>query len=345
VDFTHLDVAMAYATRSGVESIKDHVIGAVSDKWDALSKRWIVGIDWCRSDPDALDELAAQSGSSLRIPAGSRVVEEPACTPAVPFHPKVFVLSSTDAIGVVSGSGNLSRNGLTRGHEFGTLYIVERTGTPQAAEDWRSALVVRQWWDDLWRVSTPLSEIIEAYRARFESAENLRTPPAVDDDTAEVERLTTKRSPGGVTPVQLRQLRSARFFWIEAGKLSKNRGPRLPGNQLMMSRMTRVFFGMPAIDVPENTALGSVKLRYVSDVAGNYSMRFSDNSMDVLSLPIPGAGGPARYDFERLLFERLPHNEFVLSVLSSRGVARAKKASKQADTLYKMRGGREYGVY
>src|SRR5438270_8473441 len=70
--FSHLDVAVAYATIPGVKRL----LPVVGD----LKARWLVGIDWCRSDPTALDRLAAVAGSSVRVPNGAVVIERQDCT-------------------------------------------------------------------------------------------------------------------------------------------------------------------------------------------------------------------------------------------------------------------------
>ena len=57
----------------------------------------------------------------------------------------------------------------------------------------------------------------------------------------------------GMTLEQLAALASGQVLWIEAGNVTKNRGPSRPGNQIMMKALTRVFFGELGDEVPVNT--------------------------------------------------------------------------------------------
>src|SRR5919201_1134971 len=72
--FQQLDVAVAYATVSGVRSLLPVFENLAGANWDGIEKRWVVGIDWCRSDPVALDQLSALAGSSVRIWDGEALV-------------------------------------------------------------------------------------------------------------------------------------------------------------------------------------------------------------------------------------------------------------------------------
>jgi hypothetical protein len=53
--------AVAYATVGGVSIIENIFREEFGTKnWDSMSKQWLVGIDWCRSDPRALSQLEAE---------------------------------------------------------------------------------------------------------------------------------------------------------------------------------------------------------------------------------------------------------------------------------------------
>src|SRR6185437_14489547 len=103
----------------------------------------------------------------------------------------------------------------------------------------------------------------------------------------------------------LQKLRVCRNFWIEAENITKNRGPHLPGNQLMMKRLSRVFFGFEPTILPENTPVGTVTMSYDGGEVDSYSLTYSDNKMDKLVLPLPGGAGPKSYDNEYLLFREV----------------------------------------
>jgi hypothetical protein len=65
-------------------------------------------------------------------------------------------------------------------------------------------------------------------------------------------------------------------MWIETGNITKNRGPELPGNQLMMKRMSRVFFGFSAKDLVENSTVGTVYMAFDNEPLKEYSLTYSD---------------------------------------------------------------------
>src|SRR5207245_1904921 len=87
-------------------------------------KRWLVGIDWCRSDPSALTRLSALPNSDVRIPDGHILIRRVGCTPDRPYHLKLFMLRGRLSGAIICGSGNLSANGLTGGCECGSVFLV-----------------------------------------------------------------------------------------------------------------------------------------------------------------------------------------------------------------------------
>ncbi len=335
--FDRLDAAVAYATMSGV-----NVLYGIPAPLRKVRKRWLVGVDWCRSEPVALDALARMTRSAVRVHDGSTVVARKNCTPDLPFHPKTFIARREDAIAVVTGSGNLSRNGLTRGHETGTLVFVQRPLEAHEQPVWDSCVGVSTWFDGLWGSASDLSGVSAAYRDRFEQRENLESPVPTDDDAV------SSPAGRGLTPLQIRKLRASRFLWVEAGNLHKNRGPGRPGNQLMLSPMTRVFFGFPAGTVPTDTLIGHARVEYAGRLRTDCSLRFSNNSMDVLTLPVPAAGVPATYDKQSLLFEKVADKDGVRFVLKLGGAAEKRRWLASSATVsgsYKMTSGRQWGVY
>src|SRR5437879_5410295 len=78
--FERVDVAQAYATTQGIRALLP-VMDPVKD----LPKRWMIGIDWCRSEPKALAMLGMLIRSSVRIHAGAEVVARPNCTPRIAY--------------------------------------------------------------------------------------------------------------------------------------------------------------------------------------------------------------------------------------------------------------------
>lgn len=341
---SHFDAAVAYATLSGAEVLESTLTSFPT--WTRCRKRWLVGIDWCRSEPLALERLSGMPSSQVRVPDGAVVVVRRGCVPLIPFHPKVFILRSREAFAIISGSGNLSRSGLTRGHECGSLVLFKEPIAP-AEERLKDGMAhLKTWFASAWRAGTPLTDIVDDYRSQVECGENLRSPVPTDDDAADTERVAPAvRGRRALPPDRLRQLRVARQLWMEAGTLSRNRGPDIPGNQLMMSPMTRVFFGVPAMDVPQNTHLCHITIHHGTVSRDDCSLRFSHNSMDVLGLPIPGEGGPPTYDDMTLHFERRANGTFDLIVGRGRDRARWRARSKRVGGAFRMTSGREWGVY
>lgn len=344
-----LDVAVAYATTSGVVELLRHISSnpAASKAWNGVSKRWLVGIDWMRTDPAALTALAGLAGSTVRIHDGAHVVTRVACWPRISWHPKHFAVTGTDVRGAVSGSANLSRNGLTIGHEFGSSVCVRSPSNATERKVDASLKNAETWFNSVWRSASALSTVATAYAALGRPT-TIRGYGVTDDDAAPSTAIARTTRPA-LPAEMLTALRTANVLWIQSGKLTENLGRGNPGNQLMMSRFTRVFFGFAARDVPQNTALGDV---VIAAPGGGQrttrSMRFSDNSMDVLSIPPPGGLWPNSWDNVVVQFRRVVSKgamTFEIRILSSAEAAAARRRSITAGTMRAMTSGREWGVY
>ena len=339
--FERIDIAVAYATLRGIFAVRDTIESESS--WEGLDKRWVLGIDWCRSEPSALEYIASLPNSHARIFDGQSVVNEPGCVPSIPFHPKVFILRSDEATAVVCGSANLSLNGQSRGHEVGSLLASKNSedSTEGSAETPLNDVV--SWFEHTWSQSSPLADILLSYRSRYEASEHLQSPVPTEDDVAFLPN-SGKRA---LSERKLRQLRACRRLWVQAGNLHANLGVGKPGNQLMLSRLTRVFFGFPAIEVQKDTLIGHVRMEFQGNERTDCSLRYSNNAMDVLSLPIPGTEGPPRYDGETLLFEQIVDAvgvKYILRVGSSRDRRLWRRESQKVSGNFKMKSGRQWGV-
>ena len=242
-----LQAAVAYATQSGVAELS-RVFGD-SAQWHSAQKQWLVGIDYCRSDPQALVSLQDLPRSQVRIHDGAFVVQRPGCTPRISYHPKLYVFTGATGIASVVGSGNLSHTGLRRGVEAAAALWSTDVGALKS---------VTQWYRGLWNGATPLADVQTAYVDRYLAFANRQNPVPVEDDAAPASAGVR----GQLTPIQLRQLRVCQHLWIQAGNLHLNRGPDRPGNQLMLKRNTRVFFGFQAVELAPDTAIGAVAIRY-----------------------------------------------------------------------------------
>ena len=296
---TVLHAAVAYVTQSGVAELEAE-LGKLAG-WGDARKRWLVGVDYCRSDPVALAYLNGLRRSKVRIYDGEFVCGRVGCVPRDSYHPKVYCLRGDKRSAVVVGSGNLSRTGLRLGIEAAAAIAGPNDGANKE---------LTSWFSNHWRKSTPFQDIQERYEQQYESLGNRRHPIPVEDD--EIPESATSR--GQIGANDLRKLRVCRHFWIEAGNLHLNLGRVRPGNQLMLKRNSRVFFGFSARDLKPNTGIGNVAIQFGRHWRPNCALRFRDNSMDVLALPIPGEEGPAAYDQETLLFERVGVRKFNVTI-------------------------------
>ena len=328
--FTTVHAAVAYATQSGVAEFCD-VMRDV-EGWRTARKEWLIGVDYCRSDPVALRHLQDLGESEVRIYDGQYVVGRRGCSPRVSFHPKLYLFRGETGIEAVVGSGNLSLTGLRRGVEAGALVGCRRVEEMEP---------VLEWFGELWTASSPLDQVAQGYATAYGAMENRREPAPLEED------VVPESAGGGqqLSGAQLRKLRVCTHLWINAGRLHQNRGPGRPGNQLMLKRNSRVFFGFPADDLEPDTAIGHVAIYYGGRERGDCSLRFSNNSMDVLTLPIPGDGGPVTYNGEILCFKRTGVRRFELVVGAARGVQRWRRSSEQIGGAFRMASGRTWGVY
>ncbi len=337
--FSHFDAGVAYSTLQGVRALEES-LGAFWDNWE---KRWLVGIDWCRSEPLALKGLSVISHSRVRVHDGISLANTPGCVPSVPFHPKTYILRAASQFAIVNGSGNLSASGLKRGHEVGSLVFVDGSEGQAETAMRETCRTVTRWFNGMWRRASPLTDdLLSAYARRFDASRDRPTP--TDDDVITLTQLGRGR---GLKAEDLVQLRMAENLWIEAGRLHKNLGPNRAGNQLMMTPMTRVFFGFPPRDLEPDTLVGHVFVQFEGERVER-SLRFSNNSMDVLNLPIPGQEGPEAYDDQILLFTKtadVAGGELVLRLGKAIDRREWRRRSENHGTSYAMTSGRRWGVF
>jgi len=334
-----LDVSVAYITNSGAYDLLKRMSNTLGGDWAAIPKRWITSFDYCRTQPVALDCLLSVPNSSIRIHDAAFCLEHGGA-PKVPFHPKAFLIRTNQRDYALAGSGNMSRSGLSRGVEAGLVLSVSRI-LPAEPSATAAVKAMRTWFTRTWGGATPLTApLLSSYSQLFEHKNNLKAPAPTEDDVA-----STDTGRGALSTKDLQRLRVCRHFWIEAGNITKNRGPNLPGNQLMMKRLSRVFFGFDSTAVPENTHIGDVEINFNGGQGAPFSLTYSDNKMDKLVLPIPGAGGPPAYDNEYLLFERKKPGIFKLTIGTRAVKAQWFKKSTAIDGCFRMSSGREWGVF
>ncbi len=345
--WNRFDVAVAYAVTGGVQLLEAR-LGA-DPTWQTMRKRFLVGIDWCRSHPLALDAIAAYPSSSLRIVDGDQVVQMPGCRPMRSYHPKGFLFrrdlpSNSGAIGCLLGSGNLSRNGLSYGRELDIWMSADTSGDPEVVDALNDIL---SWFERLWSAATRYSKIRTQYRHRFEANQRADSRAVTDDDS--VPSIIVRQR--GLKADDLVALRSFDNLWVDAGSMYSNLGQGRPGNQLELKRYTRVFFGFPARDLSRNSPIGSIDITFNNIVHFDRHLRYGDNQMDKLDLPVPGYHAPMDYRDETILFTRTVATggrvRFSMKIAGPGERSAWRTKSRLRSTLFRFGGGsgREFGVF
>ncbi|WP_295543438.1 hypothetical protein [uncultured Thiohalocapsa sp.] len=340
-NFQALDVAASYITSSGLHDLETTLHNHFNLRDGNRCKRWLTSFDYLRTEPVALEALLAFPNSPVRIHEPESALANKGI-PRRPFHPKAYLFRLGENLEVgLAGSGNLSRSGLSKGVEAGLIIGVDRGDPAINSEHLQSIDMLRLWFENLWAAGTPLNAaLLDRYSRLYESSENLANPTAVEDDT-----VNSDPSTAAISAADLKKLRACRNFWVDAGNVTKNRGANLPGNQVMLKRMSRVFFGFAANNISENSHIGGIEISFDKGGFKKYSLTFSDNKMDKLVLPIPGDEGPQSYNNKILHFRAVGPRRFELQVFENKKLSSFRKKSKAVDGAFKMKSGREWGVF
>lgn len=263
----------AYATQSGFRAFD---LGVGPNFWSETPSRWLFGIDYGRTDPRALKAIAEAENTEVRIFDGMAVVKRPGFKPRRDFHPKVALLENvaSGSHGLVLGSGNFSYNGLRRSVEAGAAIVAT-----DAIEYGQLIEPVFSVFSGLWDDACPLIDIADEYEARHREL-----------TTAKDVRQTAKsKAP-------------ATGFWIEAGYVTKNRGPDKPGNQIFAPNGFRRLFGF---NKKNNTSTLIGEITFKTEIGPNVTKNYRENGnkMEKLTLPTPEDHGFGVYDGKVLVFE------------------------------------------
>lgn len=355
--YAYVDVAVAYASDEGVRLLDDKLS---SGTWAASRKRFLVSMDFGFTQPSALVRLSQLGNADVRIPNGRAVLASPTLRPPSAFHAKTFAFRTNEWFNIANewqnirllglkalivGSANLTASALSTGAEVVTKQVW--TGLA-ATEEWhhlKLAEPLLDWFDDTWENADPLPDVLQEYQSRYRSQPG---PPQPQEETTPATRSylasLDEHVISGTLPVQLA---AAKSLWVDGSSIIHNRQSR-PGNQLNTPRGTRVFFGFGSENVPRDTTLGYVNIR-----VGNYpyverSVRFANNSMDIIGLPIPEQNGLESYEGSFLVFSRdmlssTGRSQFTLTVTDAEGLAGLKKAASNSVEL-SMHSGRRYGL-
>jgi hypothetical protein len=274
----------AYATQSGFRAFE---LDVGKQFWKTTKSRWLFGIDYGRTHPRALREIAKCANSEVRIYDGRYVVDRDGFLPRRDFHPKVMLVenASSGAKGLVLGSGNFSYNGLQRSIEAGWATVA----ITKPAVD-RNILPVSSSFETLWKAACPLGVIIDQYEDRLAALISLR------------DAKRPLKSKGQQTG-----------FWIEAGHVTKNRGAERPGNQIFAPNGFRHFFGLKKTK-SGSTLIGTITFETPVGQKITKNYRENDNKMEKLALPMPEQNGFGVYDGKVLVFEPRG-NEFLTKAI------------------------------
>jgi HKD family nuclease len=303
--------AFAYVTDSGAAQMLTHLSGHFGN---VRSCRWMVGIDYGRSHPTAIRRLAEIGGQSeIRIHDGNYVVEAIGFKPRASYHLKTAITLSPngDPYKQIVGSGNLSASGLSAGIEAGC--VINYSEVEQIhREQLVSAL------DELWNHSCPFEDVIEEYTRRH----SIATLPTVNVVAAGESDVTE-------------------LFWIDVGYVTKNRGPNSPGNQFDLPKGSHIYLGLDAIANPvPNSVLGDLEIRTPSGEVVSRRLRYGNNVMEKLTLPIPEEYGYQSYDGKILTF-KVDGGEVELDALEHDDFFRI--YGKNITSYMEMQSGRRYG--
>lgn len=303
--------AFAYVTDSGVAQV-ERELGTVIRNGRLC--RWVFGIDYGRSQPTALRRVAELASNEVRVFDGAYVVNADVFTPRSIYHLKTAVTLASDGTPKKQfvGSGNLSASGLTSGIEAGCVIDFEYV------ED-ENLVSIRDTLQEIWDNSSPLGTIIDAYEQRYSQ---IFTP--------------VPREPS-VNTSSVREL-----FWIDVGYVTQNRGYSRPGNQFDLPRGSHKFLGLPEQLAPDlNSLLGELKILTPTGEVIARNLRFGNNSMEKLTLPIPEDHGFGSYDGKILTFEKRD-DTVELSCYEPEDFIRS--FGRQITWVNEMQSGRRYGT-
>lgn len=269
----------AYATQSGVASF-DLELGA--GFWADTPSRWLFGLDYGRTQPQALRSMCEKPNAEVRVHDGVWVVGQNGFIPRRDFHAKMSLLlnPATACTGLVVGSGNFSSNGLRRSIEAGaSVYVDDAAGYEACLKTSVDAA------EALWQGAVPVADLLDRYEENWAAL----FPVPVEDGLAAL-----PQQPGAATA-----------FWIEAGYVTKNRGPDHPGNQIDLPRGMGRYFGFDyPIELPPNSLIGAISFHTSVGAPVVNNLRLGNNMMEKVSLPIPETHGFDLYDGKVLVFQK-----------------------------------------
>jgi hypothetical protein len=341
--FSGISSAVAYATLGGVKLLEDTLRGALGTAWEEMDKKWLVGIDWCRSDPPALDRLDSLKNSKVKVPDGDIILSRTGCMPSRTYHPKLFMFIGDQRTAIICGSGNLSRNGLSRGCEIGSVITLDNLAETGALPHPEAGALL-QWFHVEWRRADRYDAIARKYEAACRDRVRRQAIVPTDDDAKPTVGSARERG-RALTEEQIHELRTFENFWIDAGALGANLGAGIPGNQLDMKRYTRAYFGAGIDNLAPETEIDHITLVWDGVRHTDRTLKYGDNHMDKLNVPPAGALGRDFYRGRALLFRRRSDGAFDFEAGGAAERRRWTGASRRVGVIHRLSTTREWGLF
>jgi HKD family nuclease len=317
-------ISVAYVSYGGCFDLFTELEKRVSN-WKNVKKDVLLSIDYGSTEPKALRYLKSIPNCTIRAHNSDYVLKHK-LFPQVCFHPKTYVLENSNGVcGLFLTSANMTRSGLHQGVEH-AISLSFKLNTNNI----KSLMSFYKWWRGAWASSKNISNVF------INQYEKLIPKRPREDNTPSVKKYFPKNL--SYTDITWR---NSEYFWIKTKKLYKNMGQNKFGNQLDMKKGTRVFFGFAPKDVVRNTVLGNIKLSYKNSGYETRSLRFGNNQMDKINLPI--GMGNVSYDNSYLLFKRIKNKKFTVLKITHKDIDKFKNESLRLNKYYHLVGGREYG--
>lgn len=332
--------SVSYASFSGCKLLQEKLFAAIPT-WNSVRKDWLIGLDSGITEPEALKYLAKLPNSYLHLFDAEYLLNNN-LQPRQKFHTKMYIFESpkNNVTGIFSGSANLTLSGLVINMEQGISVICKNPIAEAERESLeklnQQKMVLKRIFKQSIGYSPKLyqryKEMCEKKREFVKNEDHHRTPRSLDTNRPEFDLSKAAA------------IATASNFWVEIKYVVENLGKGVPGNQIDLQRGSRVFFGFDVEQVAKNTIFGTRIIRY-----GNQDyecgMRFGNNQMDKLNLPSPYDIKLDTYEDKILLFTRLGDEIFNMRVYQHRDIKRFRRLSDHNKSLYKMKSGREYGVF
>lgn len=329
----------AYASLAGVQQLSA-VLDHHCEDWETIDKTFIVGLDYGVTEPDALVRLCELPATDVLVYDAARVLARGLVPTHAAYHPKVYLFSDVQAlegaeklVGVL-GSANLTARALNGNVEAAVRFAARSNGS--AFVRWR------EWAIGLSNLEVEASEVTEQLVARYREIREARFPGAGQEKPPGTE----VRQQGQLSAADLRALWASRYFWTETLTINRNRGRGREGNQVDLKRGTRRFFRRTgSLDLPPNSPLGSIRIEWQGQVTMDRALRYGNNGMDKVVLPIPDDGGPSSYAHTVLMFERIAPDSYRLVVGGEEATAWIEASMREGSLWEYTKNGRRWGYF